>query len=68
MQASLLKMKYAKEMKNLDAACEAAMTQIKEKRYDEALRDEGRCNIFSIWHCFLQETVQGGWREILNWL
>ena len=27
------------------------MTQIKEKRYDEALRDEGRCNNFSIWHC-----------------
>lgn len=33
-------MKYAKEMKELDAACEAAMAQIKNKRYDEALRDE----------------------------
>ena len=28
---------YFKEMKNLDAACEAAMTQIKEKRYQGAL-------------------------------
>ena len=38
----VIEVKYAKEMKNLDAACEAAMAQIKNKRYDEALRDEGR--------------------------
>ena len=43
----VIEVKYAKEMKNLDAACEAAMTQIKEKRYDEALRDEGRCDILA---------------------
>ena len=41
----VIEVKYAKEMKNLDAACEAAMAQIKEKRYDEALRNEGRCDI-----------------------
>ena len=43
----VIEVKYAKEMKNLDAACEAAMAQIKEKRYDEALRDEGRCDILA---------------------
>ena len=36
----VIEVKYAKEMISLDAACEAAMAQIKEKRYDEALRDE----------------------------
>ena len=43
----VIEVKYAKEMKNLDAACEAAMTRINEKRYDEALCDEGRCDILA---------------------
>ena len=30
----VIEVKYAKEMKELDAACEAAITQIKDKRYD----------------------------------
>ena len=41
----VIEVKYAKEMKELDAACETAMAQIKNKRYDEALRDEDRCDI-----------------------
>ncbi len=47
----VIEVKYAKEIKGLDVACEAAMTQIKDKRYYEALRDEGRCNNFGLWHC-----------------
>ena len=43
----VIEVKYAKEMKELDAACEAAITQIKDKRYDEALRDEDRCDILA---------------------
>ena len=43
----IIEVKYAKEMKYLDAACDAAMAQIKDKRYDEALRDEGRCDILA---------------------
>lgn len=43
----VIKVKYAKEIKGLAVACEAAMTQIKDKRYYEALRDEGRCNILA---------------------
>ena len=43
----IIEVKYAKEMKGLDAACDAAMAQIKNKRYDEALRDEGRCDILA---------------------
>ena len=43
----VIEVKYAKVIKGLDVACEAAMTQIKDKRYYEALRDEGRCNILA---------------------
>lgn len=43
----VIEVKYAKEIKGLDVACEAAITQIKDKRYYEALRDEGRCNILA---------------------
>ena len=57
----VIEVKYAKEMKNLDAACEAAMTQIKDKRYDEALRDEGRCDIlaYGIAFCRKRCRVEG---------
>ena len=54
----VIEVKYAKEMKNLDAACEAAMTQIKEKRYDEALRDEGRCNILAYGIAFCRKRCR----------
>lgn len=43
----VIEVKYAKEFKKLDAAGDAAMAQIKEKRYDETLRDEGRCDILA---------------------
>ena len=54
----VIEVKYAKEMKNLDAACEAAMTQIKEKRYDEALRDEGRCDILAYGIAFCRKRCR----------
>ena len=50
--------KYAKEMKELDAACEAAMAQIKNKRYDEALRDEGRCDILAYGIAFCRKRCR----------
>ena len=45
----VIEVKYAKEFKGLDAACDAAMAQIKQKRYDETLRDEGRCDILDVY-------------------
>ena len=54
----VIEVKYAKEMKNLDAACEAAMTQIREKRYDEALRDEGRCDILAYGIAFCRKRCR----------
>ena len=54
----VIEVKYTKEMKELDAACEAAMAQIKNKRYDEALRDEGRCDILAYGIAFCRERCR----------
>ena len=54
----VIEVKYAKEMKELDAACEAAMAQIKDKRYDEALRDEGRCDILAYGIAFCRKRCK----------
>ena len=54
----VIEVKYAKEMKNLDAACEAAMAQIKDKRYDETLRDEGRCDILAYGIAFCRKRCK----------
>lgn len=41
----LIELKYSKTFDGLEKACERAMEQVKNRRYDEALRDEGRCHI-----------------------
>ncbi len=43
----VIEVKYAKEMKELDAACETAMAQIKNKRYDNVYEDEDFKKMFS---------------------
>lgn len=54
----VIEVKYAKEMKELDAACEAAMAQIKDKRYDEALRNEDRCDILAYGIAFCRKRCR----------
>ena len=54
----VIEVKYAKEMKELDAACEAAMAQIRNKRYDETLRDEGRCDILAYGIAFCRKRCR----------
>ena len=54
----VIEVKYAKEMKALDAACETAMAQIKDKCYDEALRDEGRCDILAYGIAFCRKRCR----------
>lgn len=41
----VIEVKYSPTLAGLDTACAAAMAQIKEKHYDERLRNEGRENI-----------------------
>ena len=54
----IIEVKYAKEIKDLDAACEAAMAQIKDKRYDEDLRDEDRCDILAYGIAFCRKRCR----------
>ena len=54
----IIDVKYAKEIKGLDAACDAAMAQIKDKRYDEALRDEDRCDILAYGIAFCRKRCR----------
>ena len=54
----VIEVKYAKEIKELDKACEAAMAQINDKRYDEALRDEGRCDILAYGIAFCRKRCK----------
>ena len=43
----VIEVKYAPTLNGLDEACARAMAQIKEKRYDERLRNEGREDIIA---------------------
>ena len=54
----VIEVKYAKEFKKLDAACDAAMAQIKQKRYDETLQDEGRCDILAYGIAFCRKRCK----------
>ena len=54
----VIEVKYAKEFKGLDAACDAALAQIKQKRYDETLRDEGRCDVLAYGIAFCKKRCK----------
>lgn len=43
----IIEVKYAASISGLDKACENAMAQIKNRRYDETLRANGRCDILA---------------------
>ena len=49
----VIEVKYSPTLAGMESACAAAMNQIKEKRYDERLRNEGRENVtaFGIAFC-----------------
>lgn len=43
----IIEVKYAASISGLDKACENAMAQIKNRRYDETLKENGRCDILA---------------------
>ena len=43
----VIELKYAHSFKELDQACERALEQIRDRRYDEALREDGRSEILA---------------------
>ena len=54
----VIEVKYAKEFKGLDAACDAALAQIKQKRYDETFRDEGRFDVLAYGIAFCKKRCK----------
>ena len=43
----IIEVKHAASISGLDKTCENAMAQIKNRRYDETLRENGRCDILA---------------------
>ena len=43
----VIELKYARSFKELDQACERELEQIRDRRYDEALREDGRSEILA---------------------
>lgn len=41
----IVELKYSRTLDGMESACEKAITQIKERRYDEYLRNDSRQNI-----------------------
>ena len=54
----IIEVKYAADFKQLDKVCETAMKQIKDRRYDEYLRNEGRDNIVAYGIAFCKKRCR----------
>lgn len=54
----VIEVKYAPSIASLDEACVKAMTQIRERRYDEKLRNEGRENILAFGIAFYKKRCK----------
>ena len=54
----LIELKYSKTFDGLEKACERAMEQIKDRRYDEALREEGRYHILAYGIAFCKKRCK----------
>lgn len=62
----VIEVKYSSTLQGLNEACAGAMEQIKARRYDERLRNDGREEILRLWRGVLEEALQGGMREAVN--
>ena len=54
----LIELKYSKTFDGLEKACERAMEQIKDRRYDEVLREEGRYHILAYGIAFCKKRCK----------
>ena len=54
----LIELKYSKTFEGLEKACERAMEQIKDRRYDEALCEEGRSHILAYGIAFCKKRCK----------
>lgn len=54
----VMELKYARSLKELDKACERALQQIKGRRYDEELREDGRNDILAYGLAFCKKRCK----------
>ena len=54
----VIELKYSATFSGLEKACEKAMTQIKDRRYDEVLREDGRENILAYGIAFCKKRCR----------
>lgn len=54
----VIEVKYASSIAGLEKACKEALAQIKEKRYDERLRNEGRTEVLAYGIAFCKKRCQ----------
>ena len=54
----VIELKCAYSMNDLDKACERAMEQIKDRRYDTELREDGRNNILAYGIAFCKKRCK----------
>ena len=55
---TVIELKYSPTFSGLERACEKAMTQIKDRRYDEVLREDGRENILAYGIAFCKKRCR----------
>ena len=54
----IIELKYARSMNGLDKACEKALEQIKNRRYDKELREDGRNDILAYGVAFCKKRCK----------
>lgn len=54
----IIELKYAHTMNDLDKACERALGQIRDRRYDEALREDGRDDVLAYGIAFYKKRCK----------
>lgn len=54
----VIEVKYASSVAGLEKACEEALKQIKEKRYDERLRNDGRTDVLTYGIAFCRKRCK----------
>ena len=62
----IIEVKYADSFSGLENACKKAMAQIRDKRYDEVLREEGRSDILAYGISFNKKRCMVMCERILN--
>ena len=62
----IMEFKCVKNIRELDAGCDAALQQIEDKNYMEALTEDGYCNILKYGICFYKKTckIKSRWDKL----